>query len=296
MTLNRTLRNLAASSMLCVLLLGGCQATSVLNGLTPDDNYRLVGDTPYGPSPRQRFDLYLPNIPSPHRGIVVFVYGGAWDSGDKDQYRFVGQAFAELGYITAIPDYRLFPQATFPDFVDDVAQSIAAIGDHLPAGSCANGSRIILVGHSAGAYTAALLATDPWYLEHHAAGIAADALIGLAGPYDLPLDDPLVVGKFDRRPSDKSVNPVLLANPDAPPALLLHGARDRTVSPHHTGLLSDSLRRQGVAVTVRIYPEATHRSIIGALAKPLRLIESSFDDIAAYLRTIDGDQQCRDAA
>jgi acetyl esterase/lipase len=186
----------AAVLALAGLLLGGCAATSVVNGLTPEDDFRLVADIRYGPEPRQALDIYLPTRTPLRRTPLVFVYGGAWERGDKADYLFVGQAFAELGYATVVPDYRLYPDASFPDFVDDVAAAVTTALGRLGKAACLDARRVVLVGHSAGAHTAALLALDPDYLAR-AGAIEPAALVGLAGPYDLPLDDPLVVGKFD---------------------------------------------------------------------------------------------------
>lgn len=283
-----------ALAVLAALLGAACQPTKVLNGLTPKADFTLQRDIAYGPHPRQVFDLYLPSRGPVRRTPVVFVYGGAWTSGDKDQYLFVGQAFAELGYVTLIPDYRLYPEAAYPDFVDDVAAAVAAAGDLAGLDDCPDPARVVLAGHSAGAHTAALLAFDSRYWARRDAAVEVAALIGLAGPYDLPLQDPLVAGKFDRRASDDEVKPVALAGPGSPPALLLHGAADTTVSPRHTQRLQQRLADAGVPVQVRLYPDAGHRMLVGALAQPLRFALPVQRDIAAFLQASGLDRRCAD--
>ena len=277
---------------LLAALLAGCQATAVVNGLTPTSGYTLLDDRAYGSDPRQRLDLYLPDRPKPDAPVVVFVYGGSWTSGDRGSYRFVGQALSELGYVTVIPDYRLFPTVAFPDFVDDVAQAVASLPGQLQRSDCDAPLGIVLAGHSAGAHTAALLATAPAYRDRRPLNVDVVGLVGIAGPYDLPLDDPLVIGKFDRRQDDRSVNPVALAGPSTPPTLLLHGAEDVTVSPRHTRSFEQALRTQGVAVEAVIYPDAGHRTIIGALAAPLRFLQPTLDDIGRFLGGLDIDDGC----
>ncbi|MEJ0006612.1 MAG: hypothetical protein WDM77_09705 [Steroidobacteraceae bacterium] len=54
--------------------------------------------------------------------VIVFWYGGSWTEGNKDEYRFVGAALASLGYVAVLPNYRLYPQVKFPQFLDDAAQ------------------------------------------------------------------------------------------------------------------------------------------------------------------------------
>lgn len=271
----------------------GCQPTFVINQLTPRDGLDVQTDLAYGPDPRQVLDLYVPQGRPVNKAVVVFVHGGGWDNGDKDKYLFVGQAFASLGYITALPNYRLYPQAQFPDFVDDIALAIASLNRLLPAaGVCAGRLNVILVGHSAGAHTAAMLATDPSYLARNQADVELRALIGLAGPYDLPLNDPGVVGKFDNLPYALAANPVALADETTPPTLLLHGEGDRLVSPHHTQRFRARLEQLGVPITVRTYPDTTHARVVGSLASSLRFLNPAFEDIERFLHKAALDRPC----
>lgn len=87
-----------------------------------------------------------------------------------------------------IPDYRLYPETTYPGFMDDAAAAVVWARAHA-AEFGADPQRIFLMGHSAGAHIAMLLTTDRHYLAQH--GVDPHALagaIGLAGPYDfLPL-------------------------------------------------------------------------------------------------------------
>ena len=80
--------------------------------------------------PRQRLDLYLPHDPRARRRLVVFLYGGGWDAGARRTYRFIGQMLAASGFAVAIPDYRLYPEARFPDFIEDTAAAVAWLAHH----------------------------------------------------------------------------------------------------------------------------------------------------------------------
>ncbi len=94
------------SAMAAACGLTACSGTAVLNALTPGNGYAVERDLAYGGDQRQRLDLYLPEGTSAETPLLVFFYGGNWESGAKADYAFVGQAFASRGYVTAIPDYR----------------------------------------------------------------------------------------------------------------------------------------------------------------------------------------------
>ena len=284
------------AAVILLAALTACQPTFVVNQLAPRDGFGVQRDLVYGPDPRHRLDLYVPSARPVNKAIVVFVHGGGWDSGDKDQYLFVGQAFASLGYITAIPNYRLYPQVQFPEFVDDVARAVAALDRLLAAEACAGRLEVILVGHSAGAHTAAMLATDRSYLTRNRADVDLRAFIGLAGPYDLPLNDPGVVGKFENMSHELEANPVALAGAATPQTLLIHGDRDKTVGLHHTQRLRAKLERLGVPTTVRIYPDTNHTRVVGSLASSLRFLNPAFEDIERFLHAAELDQVCVQSA
>lgn len=295
--LHGLLRLLSVSGVLLLVLIGltACQPAFLVNQLTPRDGFVVERDLVYGPDPRHRLDLYIPTARPLKQAVVVFVHGGGWDSGSKDQYLFIGQAFSSLGYITAIPNYRLYPQVQFPGFVDDVARSIAALRPLLSDEACRGDLKVILAGHSAGAHTAALLVTDGRFLTRNRVDVDLRAFIGLAGPYDLPLDDPAVVGKFDTLTHDTEANPVALADRGVPPTLLIHGDADVTVGLHHTQRLSAKLKRVGVSTSVKVYSGTNHIRVIGSLASPLRFLTPAFDDIERFLRSEHLDEDCRQA-
>ena len=270
------------------LPLAACTPAGVLNALIPDSGYRIERDLAYGPKPRQRLDLYIPDQTAPERSgrpapVIVFFYGGSWQAGDKDRYRFVGQAFASLGAIVAIPDYRLYPEVIFPGFVEDGAAAVAWV-QHQIASRGGDPARIALVGHSAGAHIAAMVALDGRYLQ------AADgdparlsAWVGLAGPYDfLPAEDPAVRRIFDV-PDPPASQPVNRVSDAAPPALLLHGLDDRTVLPANSRRLALALQEAGSTAHLRLLEGVGHIEIIAALAAPLRWLAPVRPAIATFL-------------
>lgn len=262
-----------------------CSGSAVVNALTPRSGYTVERDLAYGPGARQRLDLYRPDGAAADAPVMVFFYGGNWQTGSKDLYRFVGQAFASRGYVTAIPDYRLWPEARYPAFVEDGALAVRWLEDQ-PA--TAGARPVYLAGHSAGAYIAAMLTLDRrWLGETDAAAgcrrIAAAA--GLAGPYDfLPLNDSVLEEIFGPGPASPTSQPINHVAAGDPPMLLATGSDDRTVRPRNSVVLADRLASAGVAAELIEYPGLGHVEIVAALAAPLRFLAPVLDDVDAFLR------------
>jgi acetyl esterase/lipase len=242
----------------------------------------------FGADARQRLDVYQPPpSTAPARPVIVFWYGGGWNSGSRADYRFVGVALAQLGYLTVLPDYRLYPQARFPQFLDDAAQAVAWVQRHA-AEFGGDAQRIVLMGHSAGAHMAAMLALNRGYLQQ--AGAAADrivGLIGLSGPYDLTPNTAILNEVFHApfTPQDWQVLPYVSAR--APPALLPHGRRDMLVKATATEKLAAALRSQGVRVESRIYEARGHADTLAALSLPARSRAPVLQDIAIFLASLE---------
>lgn len=277
----------------CALALGvaACAPLTVLNGLVPDGTHRRVRDLAYGHEARQRLDLYLPATDgaSP-RPVVVFFYGGGWTSGERADYRFAGEAFASAGYVTVVPDYRLHPQVRYPDFLADCAAAVAWVQRNISRHG-GDPRRIVLAGHSAGAYNAAMLALAPGLLENAGADRAAiRGLIGLAGPYDfLPLTGESTRAVFGYPETPPDTQPVFhLRSPmrRPPPALLLFATTDPVVSPGNSARLAAALRAAGATAEEIGYAGLDHRSLVGALAAPLRALAPVREDALHFLARV----------
>ena len=139
----------------------------------------------------EKLDIYVPDGLKQPAPVILFFYGGNWDSGSKDLYLAFGEAFASEGFVVAVADYRLYPQVKYPAFLEDGAAPFALCSS-MPRNMAAIPGGIFLAGHSAGAYNAIMLVSDPHYLKNAGADIShVCGAIGLAGPYDfLPLTDP----------------------------------------------------------------------------------------------------------
>ncbi|MEO8543264.1 MAG: alpha/beta hydrolase [Burkholderiaceae bacterium] len=274
-------------AILPTLLLGGCSGTGALNAVTTSSSYTLKSDVAYGTKPRQKLDIYTPTATRPARGwpIVVFFYGGSWNTGERSDYQFVAEALTARGVLTLVADYRLYPEVRYPDFLTDSAQALAYGLDqatHLGG----DPKRVFVMGHSAGGYNAAMLALDARWLK--AAGHAPGELagwIGLAGPYDFfPTDNPDAQPVFFHPNYPANAQPIAFTPPDAPRSFLAAPVDDTLVSPQRsTQQLADKLQAAGVPVTLKFYPRASHTTLIGAFAWPLRWIAPVLDDVQAFI-------------
>lgn len=240
---------------------------------------RVVRDLAYGAAPRQKLDIYAPRVAAAGRPVLVFFYGGNWDSGDRDDYAFAGRAFAELGYVAVLPDYTHTHERPYPAFMEDAGAALAWIAAHV-AEYGGDPQRVIVAGHSAGAYIALTLALDPRWC---AAGLIR-AAIGLAGPYDfLPFDSPVSTRTFGQAPDLPATQPVNHVHAGAPPVLLATGDADRTVQPRNSIALKARLTQAGGAAELILYPGLSHTDPLKMLARPFRGRATVLRDIAAFL-------------
>jgi acetyl esterase/lipase len=252
-------------------------------------SYERRSDIAYGSEPRQSLDVYVPASAS-RRPIVVFWYGGMWRKGSKEQYRFVGAALANAGYVAVLPDYRLFPPARFPAFIEDGALAVRWAHDHaVELGGDPNA--LFLMGHSAGAHLAASLALDERYLRKVGGSFEwVRGWIGLSGPYELDNSFPPVLHEIFRTPyAATDWQPVALVSGRSPAALLIHGTGDTMVHPQQAVLLSQALHKAGVPVDCRIYAGSSHFDTVAALSLPLRIEAPTLADVRQFIeRTLAG--------
>jgi len=249
------------------LLIAGCQsvAFSVANRGVADADASAIYDAERNLS----LDIYRPAAVDADTPVVVFFYGGNWKTGSRAQYRFVGRRLARSGMLAVVADYRTFPRATFPGFVEDGARAVAWARTHARQYG-GDPSRLFVAGHSAGAQIAALIGTDSRYLAAHGfkprdlAGV-----IGLSGPYDFVIGEAYapVFGPREQWPQAQALNHV---NGDEPPFLLVHGTGDQVVEAKDSQLLADKLRRNGVESQLLWLPDAGHVAPLAAFYSPER--------------------------
>lgn len=249
-----------------LLLLGACSGQEILNRVTPDDGYKLSSNIAFDEASSLKLDVYAPEN-AKNAPVVVFFFGGRWEEGSKEQYKFVGQALAARGMVAVIPDYRLYPSVKFPGFLIDNAKAVRWA--HSNVGRYGGDpNKIVVMGHSAGAYNAAMLALNPEFMK--AAGGDRNwlrGMIGLAGPYDfLPITDPDLRDLFGPPESYDQTQPVLLVDGRNPPMLLMHGEDDETVFAKNSHSLATRIQNAGGPVETVFYPKMSHAKIIATIA------------------------------
>ncbi|CAO3440591.1 alpha/beta hydrolase [Azospirillum endophyticum] len=289
----RPLKRRFFAPLLLAPLLGACSGTQLVDALTPRSGYTVAtdlpfADPPYPDAPRLRLDLYRPDRPAPGAPTVVFFYGGNWESGDKGMYRFVAQALTSRGYSVAIPDYRLYPRVRYPEFLRDAAAAVAWVRRHAAEHGVQPGP-VAVMGHSAGAYNALMLALDRRWLAERGLDPARDlvAAVGLAGPYDfLPLQSDMLKDLFGPVEQRPDTQPVEHVTAPLPPLFLATGTADDTVLPRNSRNLAARARDAGGAVRMVEYEGMGHVRIVAALAAPLRWLGPVLDDVDMFLRSL----------
>jgi acetyl esterase/lipase len=273
-----------------LVMLSGCRGGEFFLANAPTDFSRVERrvNLAYGTEQRQKLDIYLPRTAA-HRPIVIFWYGGSWTQGSKADYRFVGNALAKLGFIAVLPDYRLFPQVTFPLFDEDGARAVAWVEQH--AGEFGGDpKRIVLMGHSAGGHTAAFLAFNHAFLERFGANShSIVGLIGLSGTYTFIPDSDVLRAAFPAPFGPADWQPIRFVDSAAPPTLLLHGLADTEVLPQEAIELHDALVGAHVRVQMRLYAHRGHGATVAPFALLARWRTPVVDEVAAFLRSVTAD-------
>ena len=84
---------------------------------------KITRSVAYAGRPRHTLDICRP-VDAVAAPVVVFFYGGGWRRGNKRLYRYVAKALARRGYVAVVPDYRIYPEARYPDFIEDAALAV----------------------------------------------------------------------------------------------------------------------------------------------------------------------------
>lgn len=220
----------------------------------------------YGPDARQRLDFWRGESDS--TPLVLYIHGGGWSRGDKAQTANAKAVhFLRQGYAFASMNYRLVPDATVEQQAADVANAIAWLREKA-AKLGIDQRRIVLMGHSAGAHLAALVATDPSYLGQ--AGVPMEEIAGVVlldgAAYHVPSnvdDGPRLVGHMRRSAFGEDearqvrLSPVAHAQtPNAKDFLILYV--DRTGAPGQSMALAELLRRAGTGAEARLVEGSSH--------------------------------------
>lgn len=276
---------------LSLFLLSACSGAAfwAVNAPASFKRDQVHADIAYG-APGQKLDVYLPAEAvgqkiNPNNDVLVFLYGGRWETGAKEDYRFVADAFTRQGFIVVIPDYRKYPDVRFPAFVEDAAKAVAWTSANIQNYG-GNPNRVYLAGHSAGAHIGSLLAADERYLKN--AGVQPSVIkgfAGLAGPYSFTPDEQDLKDMFGPPANYPQMQATSFIDGHEPPILLLYGAQDDTVGRFNLDKLQKRIEEKHGRVISKIYPNLDHISIVGALSWWKRDDAPVIQDMVSFFKT-----------
>jgi acetyl esterase/lipase len=219
---------------------------------------------------KDRLDIYVPAAAT-SAPVIVSIHGGGLRGGDKSGHLFVGQRFAAAGHVTVVVNHRLSPGVAHPAHIEDIAAAVAWVKRNI-AQHGGDPGKLFVIGHSAGAYLAALLVLDPKYLAAH--GLTPRDIRGV-----VPVSGFFYVdrpGVAPDRPKDiwgidanvwKAASPATYIKRDVPPLLLLYADGDDTWRQQQQGEFATALGHAGRRVTeVRMIRGRTHDTIWSQMA------------------------------
>ncbi|MEP0356749.1 alpha/beta hydrolase [Paraglaciecola sp.] len=247
-------------------------------------SYDVERDISYGIKPWQKLDIYKATNGDQNAPVIVFFFGGGWSWGDKVYFEFVADSFVRKGYTVVIPNYVLFPEGRFPEFVHDGASTIKWVADNIRQHG-GDAEQIHLVGHSAGAYISVMLATDDQYLNQ--LGLTTDVIKGVggvAGPYNFTPKEQEYIDIFGPENFDtmRIANHV---NGNEPPMIMLYGAGDTTVGLFNLEIMAQGLKQFNIKHKTVLYDQAiNHTNILLKLHPWFAGDVSVADDIDKYFK------------
>lgn len=215
-----------------------------------DPAIEVVRDLAYGPEgERNRLDIYRPAgrsedaAPAP---VLFWVHGGAWVSGSKEQQGMpLIHTAVRRGWVCVSINYRLSPAATFPEHLIDCKRALVWVREQIGEYG-GDPTKVLVVGGSAGAHLASLMAFSPNEPEYQPgfeqADTRVDACVALYGNFDFvnrfgrrnrisdmvrSLEKGVMKLSRDEHPEAwEKASPVCRVSPEAPPFFVLHGTHD----------------------------------------------------------------------
>lgn len=285
--------SLFARLLLALLLVGGLALPAAAQvtifspfNLPPavDQGVRKHAGIAYADGARKKLDIYSPEGAGDAAPVVMFIYGGGWRAGDRFEYEFVGRALAAQGFVAVIPDYRLFPEVRYPEFLEDNAQAVKWIEDNI-ADYGGDSTRFFIAGHSAGAYNAVMLSLDRSFLRDYGVTMPIRAVAGISGPYNFyPFEYNEVRDAFGSAPNPEGTQPVNLVTEEAPPMLLASGTTDPIVRVENSQALATRLKDQGIWVTEKYYDGFGHMEPVIALGSLWRWRMPVLADVSEFFQ------------
>ena len=236
----------------------------------------------------QQLDLYWPLADGAKRPLILFIHGGAWIGGDKNQYVAVAHRFVADGFTVAAVNYRVSPAVKNPVHAQDVSLAYAWLVKH--ANKRFDPTKIFLMGHSAGAHNSGMLASSD-FLEK--AGVTKDNLpkgyIGLEGIYDIPnlikvwpsYREWFIEKAFGAESAWADGSPTRRAIKNKAPWLVIHSTEDQLVDLAQSRDFAAHLKQSGVSVELNDRATGNHDMVVNDLFDPVNPLVA---EIEAFIR------------
>jgi len=252
-----------AASLIGLVTLAACAPVTLLNGITPSSSFSKAKNVSYGPLDRQKLDIYKSDKPRANSPVLVFIHGGSWEDGSKDIYKFLAEGFTSEGFDIVVPNYRLYPDAVYPQMLEDSAKAVSHVAQQFPD------RPLVIMGHSAGAYNALMVSLDKNYLSAEGVSICERiaGVVSLAAPtgvYELKAE-PLITIFPDRFQKDDA--PLAYVNAPSPKLFVMNGADDTTVGPKNAEQLAAKVKARGGEAELKIYDGVNHTQAVQFLSR-----------------------------
>ena len=220
-------------------------------------------DLSYGENPKQVLDV-VTSEKCNRSPVVIFVHGGSWRWGRKDYHRAIGKQLARSGILFITINYRLYPEAKFPAFPEDVALSVKwARGNVKKFGG--DPGKVFLMGHSAGAHSVSLVGLDSRYLKKMGGGLDwIKGVITLACPFHFdPSKEFLYRNLFPGEFDPKKMMPMgIEAESGIPPFFIMHGFLDPIIRHELAFKFAEKINDSGGDAKIMLYNSHGHASLI----------------------------------
>ena len=270
----------------------------VINALARSGRYRVYTDVPYGADDRNRLDYYIrtdtAEDPVHARPLVLFFYGGNWQSGRRQDYRFVADTLCKMGCDVIVPDYRLYPEVRFSGIIDDVSLAATWLFQNKQIDP---GRPIFIMGHSAGAQLGSLLCLNQALLSHiDAVERRIAGFIGLSGPYDFyPYTEESHWDLFSPERAYPNSQAVNFVRAGGPPLYLLHGKEDSRVRRGHSKSLMEKQIAAGGDASREVYEGVGHVDMVVSFSVFHRRKSQAVKDVENFiLRSSKRHNNCHD--
>lgn len=247
-------------------------------------NHQIEKNIAYGDDSWQKLDIYIPQTKNDVQlPVIVFFYGGSWEDGSKEMYPFIAKNFTDKGYITVIADYGKYPTIKFPTFVEDGAEAVAWVYNNIEQYGGDN-NQFYLAGHSAGAYIAAMVATNKAYLASQQLNTRIiNGFSGLAGPYDFAPNTQRLKAIFSEVKDDYTQMQVSsFVEGDEPPMLLIWGEQDKLVYRRNIELFSNKIKDKNGQVETILYKDMDHVDMVKNMMWMVPSDESILEEMSTF--------------